>query len=95
MRGLLLRQDAATGLFSFETDAYHPADGIKVAALDAQGHSTYYTAAMQACPAQLLCRAKLHLLTALQCTSAETPVWQRHSSSICNARSCSFKCQQV
>ena len=47
MRDLVLSWDAATATYTFASDAFYPADGIKVASLDARGHSLYYTAAMQ------------------------------------------------
>jgi len=47
VRDLVLTWDAATASYTFTSDAFYPADGIKVAALDARGHSLYYTAAMQ------------------------------------------------
>ncbi len=47
VRDLMLSWDAATASYTFASDAFHPADGIKVAALNARGHSLYYTAAMQ------------------------------------------------
>ena len=69
MRDLVLRQDSATGMFTFETDAYHPADGIKVAALDANGHSTYYTTAMQARQIGCLLSSRATSCSELYCCS--------------------------
>ena len=44
--GLTLSRDAATGMYSYTTGGYWPADGLKGGATNTQGHSSYFTTAL-------------------------------------------------
>jgi len=44
--GLTLSRDSATGMYSYTTGGYWPADGLRGGVTNAQGHSSYFTTAL-------------------------------------------------
>ena len=65
-----LTRDAATGIYSFSTGAYWPADGLKGGIANAQGHSSYFTTALSVCspaPSQWYSRCLGAGMKALHC----------------------------
>ena len=68
--GLTLTRDAATGMYSYATGGYWPADGLKGGVTNAQGHSSYFTTALSVrSPSQLFRDLMVHTRPAAACAA--------------------------